>query len=246
MSKNGKEYIIKDDGSIVRRTVTEEEINLSATSLDGLSASIVRPYYRIFNVKNPLKGMKGQPDVVWVNLFVNDKFSYFTLSLPAVHIKAPHSIIKTMDNEKILVPNFESPSEPVITTHWVPPQDFSVILCIKANSNVFDQATLIGTDLSKRYYRLPMGNIHSNGQMCMGDHYEIDFSDGFSLVNYMFELFNNSQWNSDLVGGTDVSDSQSLFRFRPKKDGFEQLPPLKPIVECCKKIAPTLLNFINI
>ncbi len=101
---------------------------------------------------------------------------------------------------------------------------------------------LIAYDKDKRSYKLPISNLYDDCAVCMGA-FKGDaptVSEAFSMA---MKQFNASDWNADLAGGTGNSDS--LFRFKAKKDETESLPSSEHWTNLCTVISTPMSNMFG-
>lgn len=230
---NKTEFILSSDGKIIQREIKETEKVLTADALNTLSNSVIRHIDNVFSVDN----------VGSVNCHTNHEVSRFVLSVPYLPLKAPYVV----NSEGIMHPAFSEVHEPIFDLKWYPVIGMKLKMVIevwnKPKMSVIGQVFLITLDESKRCYVLPMGNLYKDCKVCMGK-FDIEHSTARECVIKAWEQFCASGWNGDLDANPE--EAARLFRFKPNKDGFEQLEPDGDWRELCQKVAPPVLNFIRL
>ena len=99
---------------------------------------------------------------------------------------------------------------------------------------------LFAVDSGRRAYLLPVGNIHSDGQVCTGD-FKRNAPTMVDMFNQVLQQFWDSKWNSDLYHD-DPDSTLNLIRFKTKNDGFEQLNHVGEWADHCDKVATEISN----
>ncbi len=151
--------------------------------------------------------------------------------------------------DKVLVPVFigkEGDTSEYIAAAplWKVPEDMVLLFGSKiyncddmrnAPATSHDQSCwLIAYDKEKRAYKLPISNVYDDCAICMGK-FEGTAPTASEAFGMALKQFNASDWNADLAGGTGNSDS--LFRFKTKKDETETLAPSEHWTKLCTVIS---------
>lgn len=129
--------------------------------------------------------------------------------------------------QNILTPRFFAPKDevgqglPKTTMVWHPPENMTLVFAVSMtqdetthkdwSSNRYQQTFLIAFDSVKRSYLLPLPNLYDDCSICMGEFNGRDYSMQTSFQKAL-EQFDNSSWNSDLLGNLGPK-SQQLFQF---------------------------------
>lgn len=224
------EFVLSTEGKILQRQITELEKELTAEQLVSLADHSV---------------------IYWPDMLTHPKTGPVTIGISknTMTLKAEITSIRIKTNYivqgGVMTPAFELKNEPVFDISWAVPGDMRVYFVVElGKKNHFLNAHLLSLDDQKRCYRLPLGNIYSTGNICMGE-FESRGS-VLDIFNRAFEQFDKSNWNSDLQDSTDVDIVGQLFRFKAVVDGFERLEPIVKWQQVCDTIAPAILNFIEI
>jgi hypothetical protein len=150
--------------------------------------------------------------------------------------------------DKVLVPVFKEKDDDndyiAAAPLWKVPEDMVLLFASRIYNHTDlkhkpatspDQSNwLIAYDKDKRAYKLPISNVYDDCAVCMGSFEGVapTVSEAFSMA---LNQFNASDWNADLAGGTGNSDS--LFRFKTKKDETESLEPSEHWTKLCTVIS---------
>lgn len=228
--KTQKEIILKPDGTITRRTVSEEDVNVGDAIIASLCSDVKLKARSVFKTSNGLAA----------NMCLIEDEIYLTVALPSLPLKAPFKI-----KDGILYPKFSAAGEPVMPMVWLPPEGMRIAMLVLVRS-VGDSAGIINQWLfafgaDERAYRLPLGNLYDDARLCNGEipatHPTIQ-----AAVYCELEQLAKGQWNGDL--DRTAEQAKSLFRFKPLNDKFEQLPPLAGWETLCEKISTATLDFV--
>jgi hypothetical protein len=129
---------------------------------------------------------------------------------------------------------------PVLPLKWEPPSGMRLYLQIwLSDDGQFCQdvaSHLFACDVERRLWLLPLSNLHDNCTLCYGG--KTTGENQLETVKKVCKDFANSPWNADLYKEADLSRTRAMFRFKPTKDSFEQLPVLgKHWTEHCIKVS---------
>jgi hypothetical protein len=225
------EFVLSTDGKIIKRQIMESAKELTADQLTSLATQETRFWPAIFTHEN------AGP----VTLGILKETLALSAELPSIRIRTNYTL-----SNGVLVPDFNRKGEPIFDIHWSVPADMKVLFGVEiGNKNILINAYILAFDEEKRCYRLPLGNLYENANICLGE-FTFNPVSAQAQFNAAFEQFNKSVWNDDLANSGDAEKTRSLFRFKPKDDGFEQLPSTAKWQESCKIIAPPILKFIKI
>ncbi len=218
------EFIIGQNGSVVRRRISEDEIQVSDEAILSMSAGFAR------GIKNAIE----IPEWGLVHLNADQKSVFANLLLKKIPLRAPFRTV----GDKI-VPNFDSTSDPVMSLQWTPPPGCQLLLLMEiqnhSGTQVVSTVWLMACDTYKRTYRLPLPNVHDDCHMCLGD-WQNHFATVYDAIMGVLEQFDKSSWNADLWKAREKT--QKFFQFKPTNQGFEVLQPEFPHwSEGCEKVA---------
>jgi hypothetical protein len=219
------EYILNETGSIIRRTTTDQELDVShrLTAVLMKSASIVTP--RMFEI--PEYGMVG----------LNAKPDSYSLTVPVkrLMIRAPWKLA-----DGFLVPNFSSSNDPIMTITWWVPEGMTLKMLIAVQNyteSIFAMTNmwLFAIDSRGATYRIPLANIHDDCHVCHGQK-DIIHQTLQGLVSVCLQRFEISKYNADLWKSAE--QTQRFFRVKPgTKDSFEQQSIDGDWTKLCLKVA---------
>lgn len=219
------EYLLNEDGTLSRRKIIEENIEVSEAVINAMNKGVFLRTRNTFVI----------PEVGPVHLTVAD-FVYATIPLNRIPLKAPYSFI-----DGVLMPSFSSEKEPVMPMKWITPDSMRLVMLVMLAAGTIKDQWLIAYDGSDRAYRLPLGNLYDDAKLCNGEMTKTHAST-FDAVKAELEQFEKGQWNGDL--NNQAEQTKKLFRFKPLNDTFEQLPPLADWTELSIKVAPTILKYV--
>lgn len=133
---------------------------------------------------------------------------------------------------------------PVLPLKWEPPTGMRLYLQIwlHLDGKLWnDQASyLFALDGDRRIWRLPISNLHNNCGLCYGGNTYGETQ--LDAVKSVCKDFTSSPWNSDLYEAPDAPHTRAMFRFKPTKDSFEQLPVEGKWQDHCQKVANDLIT----
>lgn len=167
---------------------------------------------------------------------------WWTVDVEHLYMNTPFAV-----KSGILVPNFAGENSPNVQIKWKVPDDMTLLLTLvteRITSAVYScgEQYLHAFDDNSEAWKLPTSNVYDDCRLCSGD-FNSDSSDHFGALQKALHQFKNSKWNRDLMpdGEEERLKTELMFRFKPKNDGFEQLPmqlPLDRTWSClCKKVS---------
>lgn len=228
------EFLLKQNGSVTRRRMVEEEIQISEEVLLAMAGN----FHRVCRDAFIVAGSSA-------HLAITEKSTFVTVGVPIINLKAP---FKTQ-NESV-TPAFDSKNEPIMSIQWSSTVfgSMRLVMLIELNHSPtyqkwnYANAWLVAFDPSKRAYRLPLPNVHNDCRMCLGDFSasNVTVSECVAAVLAQFE---SSPWNADLWGDNRAKTA-ALFSFKPTNSGFDQIPPDSHWDEFCDKVAFGPLKYV--
>lgn len=225
---NKTEFILNDDGKIIRRDVTEQLVNVDTAVIEAFTRDAFVKQKYLFQVKTPY-GVDLN-----VNASLNSREAYFTLHLPCLPLRAPFAV-----NEGVLTPSFSGGSV-TMPMMWMLPTQMRLVLLVRCTPMQFANAWLFAMDPNAAAYRLPASNIYGDCRLCLGDFLHTSKSTAAALESTVHQFY-NSNWNADLWN--DNPNTAKLFRFKPlASDKFETLPPLAAWPTLCDKVGNAVLE----
>jgi len=238
-----REYIIRPDGGIYRRTISEAEIEVT----DQLMSIMVRDVtYKVANAFTLDK-------TGWVGLAITPGITYATVSLERLLIKAPWRL----NNEGILTPNFGSKTDPVVSVRWTPPPRMGLrfIMHIIPGNRIGSTPRmrhhavafwLFAVDyrpVPPVFYRLPIANVHEDCSCCTGADNGQMGDTLIEAVRKSMDNFDQALYNADLWRNAELT--QSMFRVKPIENGvFESIAPPGNWIDLCSKVGSNTTAFI--
>ena len=221
------EYAISaPEGKLIKRTVTEEELNLTNQIVDALSKD------KAVTVTNAFQ-LAG-----WGNVNIHHCKSHTMLGMAVTHIpmRAPFKLI-----EGELVPIFGAnlTDTPVLSLDWEPnglPIKMGTVIQAAPNGATwqFHNQWFFAFDNERRCYRLPLPNIYEDCHICTGQFTGVGATLQ-ELAERTMTQFATSNWSKDLLG--KLEDTQRLFRWKPNGEGFQVLMPELDWTELCQKVS---------
>jgi hypothetical protein len=224
------EYIVTQEGSIVRRTTDEQELQITDAVITKLGTKAKRGAYSVFEVDN-----------YNCHICLSGNGAYITLQLQSLSFTSPFRMVG-----EVMVPSFTNKEDPILSLGWAPvgenAKDLRLILLICCNSaNEFVQANLFAYDKKGTAYRLPLPNVHDDCRLCLG-HYLATGATLAETVHRCLRQLAASQWNTDLLKSLELS--QKMFRWQPKNEQFEVLPPDEHWTRLCEKVSTAMMEFV--
>jgi hypothetical protein len=232
-----REYVLTAEGAIKRRQISEEEIDVSAEIVQWLARDTHYRIPRVWNFENI--GMAG--------VAIQAEYMYWTIELTRLIMRAAWH-----PGNNMLVPNFGSKSDPVLTVTWTPPADcrLKFITLLQPmprdpNTWLWGGSWLLAQDKQGILWRLPMANVHDDGSCCTGMHPSPTDTSCIGLLMKIIQNFDNANYNADLWKNSE--NTQRFFRVKQVDDKFTSLAPesgSSPWSIFCLKVASALQPFI--
>jgi hypothetical protein len=223
------EIIIRDNGTLTERTITERDLKAEGEVLDALTADVSREIRNVMPV--PGWGVAhanvGETDTLW------------SVPIDRIPLKARFRLVNG-----VLVPMFASSTELEMPLVWQSPKEVRLAFVIRTEL-VEDCVVVRGNWLfafnqENKGFRLPLPNLHDDCTLCTGA-FEDSYNTAQEAVVASLEQFNKSKWNSDLM--RTVAESQKFFRFRPTNETFETLPiEAADWTTLCDKVATAIMD----
>ena len=223
------EFIIRDNGTITERTITERDLKAEGDVIDSLTSEVTRSHRNVMNI--PGWGIAhanvGLADTIW------------SVPIDRIPLKARFRVIND-----VLVPMFASQTDLEMPMVWKAPKDIKLAFVVRTETS--DDSVAIGgnwlfaINKDDNGYRLPLPNLYDECSICTGE-FEHYYDTAQQCVIASLEQFNKSKWNSDLM--RTVEASQRFFRFRPTNETFETLPCEAPDwTSLCEKVSTAILD----
>ena len=224
------EYVLKQGGILIRRDTTERNVAVGDQVINQLAMNSVTQVKNVFACS-----VNNLP--TFVSVITRGREFYCSFRMNTLTIKSPFRLV-----DGILIPMFSSPNDPVMPMVWVVPPNMKLRVLLQMTvepgapyRSVAAIMWLYAYDNNGNAYRLPLPNLYDDCKVCTG-------TQGRTLVQTMqlaieqhMETFRVSTWNADLW--TTVTESQTLFRFKPEGDEFKPLPVAENWFIHCKKVA---------
>lgn len=211
------EIIIRDNGTLVERTIRERDLKAEGEVLDELTADVTRRLRNVMTI----------PDwgVVHANVGCDD--TYWSVPINRIPLKARFRL-----TNGVLLPMFASLTDLEMPMVWLAPPEVKLVFVIRtetddeADNDNDDDVRVDGNWLFAYHqngngYRLPLPNLHDDCVLCTGS-FGPCYATAQAAVEASLQQFHQSQWNSDLM--RTVAQSQQFFRFKPTNEAFETLP----------------------
>jgi hypothetical protein len=204
------EIILRENGTLVERTIRERDLNAGPAVLDALTEDVSRCVRQVLFL----------PDWGSVHASVGINNTHWTVAIDRLPLHARFRLING-----VLVPAFASNSDLELPLVWQAPKEMRLAFvvgtepeggCVRVTSN-----WLFACDAQQRAYRLPLPNLHDDCRICTGN-FDDRHASGAECVAASLEQFRKSKWNSDLM--RTVERSQQCFRFQPTNESFTTLP----------------------
>ncbi len=226
-----KEWLIREDGTILERLVRERELEAEQSVIEALTSEVFRKARNVLQIPDwgPAHANMGASDILW------------SIPIKRIPLKARFRLVN-----QVLVPMFASTSDLEMPMMWQAPPEIRLVFVVRTECSD-EYATIGGNWLfafgqNKNAYRLPLPNLYDDCSICMGE-FEQDYDTALQCLTASLEQFNKSQWNSDLMPSTERS--QKFFRFKPTDESFETLPvDAADWTSLCAKVSTAVMDRI--
>lgn len=228
------EYLLRDNGAVVRRTIYEAELDISEQWLQALSKDIEGKCVRAFTL----------PEIGNVAMTVGCGGSvFYCVNLQRLMIRCPW---KLMSGEKYLVPNFSSKTDPLMTMKWVPPSTLRLAFIVAAQPSgtnyIWGGCWLFAVDGKNSMWRLPIANVHDDCSCCTGVQGGKAYPTAHEVLSEMMSNFDNAPYNQDLWRSVELT--QSFFMMKPDKENYETITPPGRWTEYCHKVGTMMSKYV--
>jgi hypothetical protein len=240
--KTINEIVILPDDTMEHRTTTITPIQGTQAIIDQLSREAMLTAYRVFN----LPGWDSP-----ANIRISKTDCYVTVELKRLPLRCPFRPVK---DKGYIVPVLDSQLDPVFSLNWVPVDSMRLVslfaigrqgASVPSASQISSHPMwLFAMSKDNRYWKLPLGNIHDDGKICLGSGANTVGNSVQEAVSNTLEHFEHAEWNADLW--RNASNTMRMFRFMPKNSGFDQLPCDGTWTDLCTKIAPAVASQISL
>ena len=223
------EIIIRDDGTLVERTLRERELDAGPAVLEALTQGVSRDIRNVMSI----------PDWGLVHASAGFNHTLWSVAIDRIPLHARFRLVKG-----VLVPAFASASDLEMPLVWHAPPEVRLAFVIQTQEHEdgvrLDGNWLFAFSQSNRGYRLPLPNLHDDCRICTGsfpDHYPT----GTEAVLASLEQFRKSKWNADLM--RTAEQSQRFFRFQATNETFATLPiEAEDWTSLCEKVSTDLME----
>ncbi len=240
------EFVFKENGDCVKRTVSEHpiEINPDIEKLFQANAA-----FRLSNVADfgQLCDKSFGPASLSTRLM--EQTIHWSIHIHTLHLNTAF----VLNGDKELVPAFDQfkDESKVMSIPWTPPIDMKLVLGISVNNAVSvnnadgvyraGKHYLIAYDSHKRTWRLPLSNLYDHLELCHGQN-PVKYATSMEAVCDSLKRFRSSLWNADLFGDFQKFKTPLMFRFKPNDKGFEQMPTNANWTAFCEKVSNDFIN----
>lgn len=230
-TRNLAEYVISPTGGIVIRNIQETDIRLGDNALSELNAKSPRRLANLDDIPN-----WGRVGVTTVGAH-----NFYTVWINRIPMNARFRLL-----EGVMVPQFNSSTDPLMTLVWDPRHldlKLKMLIRITREGNA-DVVWLFAYDSQGKAWRLPLANVYEDCKLCTGQ-YDSYSDTHLGVVRKVLTQFEQGNWNKDLWDG--VEQTHRFFRWAPKNDQFEVLPPSPDgtvWTTLCKKVAHQFMEYV--
>jgi hypothetical protein len=226
-----KEWLIREDGTILERLVRERELEAEHSIIDTLTTEVVRSARNVIQLPDwgSAHANIGPGDILW------------SVPIQRIPLKAKFRLVN-----QALVPMFGSTSDLEMPMVWEAPPEIRLVFVVRTECSE-EYATIGGNWLfafgqNRNAYRLPLPNLYDDCSICMGE-FAQQYDTASECLTASLQQFNKSQWNSDLMPATEKS--QKFFRFKPTDETFETLPvDAGDWTSLCAKVSTAVMDRI--
>jgi hypothetical protein len=220
------EYVLQRDGSITRRITTEQKVDVSDQVVSALTQ----------NTHAKLPNVASHPRMGKVGLCLVGAESYWTVNLSHLVMRCPWRLTSS----GVLVPMFNSTTDPVMTINWVVPDGLRLKMLVRVIHDKSGEAAqaswLFATDPKlSGTWRIPIANVHDDCSCCTGCTAKIA-DNSLDAVAKWIENFDQAPYNADLWRGAE--QTHKFFRVKPAGSGEFETQPIdaKYWSDLCVKI----------
>lgn len=230
--ENKVEYVLDATGKITRRVTNEAEIHVSDELMSSLSGNIIRKQRRIMEV---LPG-------VMAHVSFGNGWALWSMEIAKIPMRCPFHMV-----DKMLVPNLSSETDEILELTWTPPASMRLrygVWIEPYDARDMFQASysyLVAYDERGQSYKLPLGNLYDDCRLCTGK-YENRSNNHVKLIHNSLKQFEQGLWNADLWKNPE--QTQRMFRFKPKDEGFAVLPIDGNWTSLCNKASTETLGWM--
>jgi len=233
------EFIIKEDGSIVKREWNDHPINITPAIEKAFQSnmSVRLPVILDFTDmgethfgKCSMSFQTGDMTKVWVSTRVKLLNLHTTFVLDGEH----------------LVPTFDVDGK-FMEIPWTPPTDMKLVIGMTVGIDTTNtkfklgKHYLVAYDAKGATWRMPLTNLYDHLELCHGQAHAVHPT-MMGAVYIGLKMFRASKWNSDLRGSWHKLMVPQMFRFKPTDKGFDQIGPEANWTSLCTKASVEVVN----
>ncbi len=239
MAKTTKTYFKMSDTGLQRVVETAEDMQLTDRLAQSLSGKVIRKLSNILH-------LGGNYGFCGLSVAGGGQFCW------SARVKTlPLSCHCSMQGDT-LVTDFGNSGADKFVLQWAVPDDMNLVLMVSgveigSNSYRLNNQFLVAVNAKGQPYKIPVSNIHNEGRLCsgMGDDNHTA-SSSFKLLQDCLSTFDKSDWNDHLWNDeknySRRESSKQMFRFKPTKEGMEQLPSQAHWEGLCNKLGNEFVN----
>ncbi len=233
------EFIIKEDGSVVKRETTEYSVNINNAIEKAFQSSVDLRVQNIVDFTD-----MGEPYFGKCSLSFNS--GDLTKLWASTRVKTLNLHTTFAMNEEVMTPTFESEGK-FMEIPWTPPAEMKLVLGMQISADVdhkifkLGKHWLVAYDSKGASWRMPLTNLYDHMELCHGQAHEIHPTIMGTIYTGL-KAFRASKWNSDLRGAWHKETAPKMFRFKPLNTGFEQLATELPWARLCTKAAAEIVS----
>lgn len=232
-TKTFVEYALLDTGAVSRRTITEQVLDVSSDIMEKFAKKSVRK----------LANFVVLPEWGPVHLAITESTSCFSLDIATLPIKAPWRLVG-----EVMVPIFNSKTDPIMTMLWTPPADMKLKCVVRVMPHTqretpiaFAGQWVFAMDHRGNAYRIPISNLHDDCSVCTGMRQPY-YTSAMEALLVTLDTYKSSQYNADLWKSIDLT--HAMFRMKPVGKTFEAMAPERHWTELCIKVSNTITEVI--
>lgn len=229
------EFVIKPDGDIVKRTISEVPIEVLPGLKQAFAQNTTFQIMGFMDFDNPFYGQCGL-----VAHSATPNSLVWSVRVRTLQLNCNFQMV-----DKVLVPDFlgSATGSTPLEIPWRVPDDMRLMLGMSVHMNP-DNTWILGKhylpafDAKGRTWKLPVSNLYNTLEFCHGQDANKHQS-ALKAVQVGLAQFQSSKWNADLYSATERTTN--MFRFEPENSGFKQLRALieggDNWTKLCEKIA---------